>query len=839
MSIDFSKFRKKAEVSKETHPIKIYDSLRGLNDLWRGQYLALEEWYRLREQDNHVISLNTGGGKTIIGLLQAQSIVNETRGRVFYLCGSIQLIKQTEEAAKMIGLSVATYFSRQFSNEAEFNKGNVLCITTYQALFNGRSRFAKDEISGLIFDDSHVASHIIRDHYTLHLEEDTFPITYSTLVDSVKSYFETVHAYQLFDEVIYQKTDSSTLFIPTFLWDQIYKKIIEVLVDEGVSVNANTKYSWEHLRDYLDLCAVFITSKVIEITPFIPPVHLQTFMGKETKKIFLSATIQNEPDFIRSFGFPYGEKIEPETRAGESERLIITPYVNSPLIDNLFKHIEQLSKVNKILVIPNSEKRGRRWRQIESSFSSSDFAIRVEEFKKSHTGLLVAPARFEGMDFPNDTCRILVIDGLPSGTGLLEKFLWNTLGEIKSLQGIIASRVVQSLGRISRGNDDYGIVFLLGNDLADWITRRKNRDRIPRYIEAQLQLGERVTEQLATIEDLEKIESAILTREKEWIDLHQEEVNGQDSFSKVEESNENELMVKVAEAERKFINYLWEREYHKAARVLEQTLGELFKSDKGLAGWHCHWIGYCYLKEGNITVAEQYFNRAGKNSKALGVLPTEIEKAVGTTLILDEETQVGRIMKVLNERGEINYGSFSQMSDRLAALSNAENVSSNSYEEALRWLGAYLGYQSSRPDHESGIGRGPDNFWVSDKNAIMIECKSDKKGKAFYSKKEIGQSYNHIEWIKEEYPEKDLLWKLMIAGPDVIADPPSSPSDQMNIWLPEEIWALAMKIRNLLLDTWKYSTLATYYSNIERNLAEALLTHEDIFNGLPTRPIKK
>ncbi|MPN11752.1 hypothetical protein SDC9_159060 [bioreactor metagenome] len=121
----------------------------------------------------------------------------------------------------------------------------------------------------------------------------------------------------------------------------------------------------------------------------------------------------------------------------------------------------------------------------------------------------------------------------------------------------------------------------------------------------------------------------------------------------------------------------------------------------------------------------------------------------------------------------------------------------------------------------------------------MIECKSDKKGKAFYSKKEIGQSYNHIEWIKEEYPEKDLLWKLMIAGPDVIADPPSSPSDQMNIWLPEEIWALAMKIRNLLLDTWKYSTLATYYSNIERNLAEALLTHEDIFNGLPTRPIKK
>lgn len=845
MAIDFSRFKKKAEMPRETHPIKIYDGLSrsgGLNDLWRGQYLALEKWQELRDQENLVVSLNTGGGKTVIGLLQGQALVNETRGRVFYLCGSIQLIKQTAEAAASLGLKIATYYDRNLENEAEFNKGDVLCITTYQALFNGLSRFARDEIAGLIFDDSHVASHIIRDHFTLRLTEEDFPETYSTLTSAVKSYYEKIHSFQLFDQVVNQKNDPAVLFIPTFVWEEVHKKVTEVLVGEGVASGDSTKYAWEHLRDHLDLCAVFLTSHTIEITPFLPPVHLLKFMNKNTKKIFLSATVQDELDFIRSFGFRPGERIAPKTRAGESERLIVTPYVNTSLSEKLFEHIIEYSKSHKVLVIPNSEKRARRWRQHEMSFSSKDFAVRVSKFKAAKSGLLVAPARFEGMDFPNDTCRTLVIDGLPSGTGLLEKFQWNALGEVKSLQGTIASRVVQSLGRISRGNDDYGIVFLLGNDLADWITRKSNRERIPRYIQAQLELGERVTEGLTSIEDLKHWEQAVLKRDPGWTELHQEEVKDA-SITVDAESDDSDReaseAVTVAMAERKFIQHLWERDYMKAERALEPTLNSLFASDKGLAAWHAHWIGFCYLKAGNKPSADRYFNRAAKCFKAIGLLPMGRTEVVVTTLIPDHETQVGRILKVLSERGEINYGSFSQMDGRLAALSSAEKVSSNVYEEALRWLGIYLGFQSSRSDSESGIGRGPDVFWLSSEAAIMIESKEEKSGRAPYSKKEVGQSFHHLNWIKEEYPEANFPWKLMIVGPDVEAAPAASPSEEMNIWLPEEVLSLATRIRNLLFDTWKESTPATFYGEMETNLTEAGLTHTDIFNSLPDRPIRK
>src|SRR5699024_11229222 len=155
------------------------------------------------------------------------------------------------------------------------------------------------------------------------------------------------------------------------------------------------------------------------------------------------------------------------------------------------------------------------------AFSNDDFAQKVNEFKTANSGLLVAPARFEGMDFPYDTCRILVIDGLPSGTGLLEKLMWNSLGEVETLQGTIASRTVQSLGRISRGNDDYGIVYLFGNDLADWITRKYNRDSLPRYIYAQLVFGERIIEDFKLIEEIKELIKIILSMNYEWIELNQ------------------------------------------------------------------------------------------------------------------------------------------------------------------------------------------------------------------------------------------------------------------------------------------------------------------------------
>jgi Rad3-related DNA helicase len=90
----------------------------------------------------------------------------------------------------------------------------------------------------------------------------------------------------------------------------------------------------------------------------------------------------------------------------------------------------------------------------------------VEAFKAAAApAKLLLVGRYDGVDLPGDTCRVMVIDGLPSGVGPLERYLWEQLRMAKVLRSMVASRVVQSFGRIFRGMSDHGVVVLTGRSL--------------------------------------------------------------------------------------------------------------------------------------------------------------------------------------------------------------------------------------------------------------------------------------------------------------------------------------------------------------------------------------
>ena len=77
--IDFGNFRKIDQKSRPTDPREIFkrrpSGEGAANDLWQGQAEALGSWFNGAQQET-LILLNTGAGKTIIGLLIAQSYLN-------------------------------------------------------------------------------------------------------------------------------------------------------------------------------------------------------------------------------------------------------------------------------------------------------------------------------------------------------------------------------------------------------------------------------------------------------------------------------------------------------------------------------------------------------------------------------------------------------------------------------------------------------------------------------------------------------------------------------------------------------------------------------------------
>src|SRR5436190_7359140 len=168
MPINFRDIKLQTTPKHPIDPIELFRSLKRteINDLWLAQGQALQEWHEHRSLPDVAIMLNTGAGKTLVGLLAAQSLVNETNGPVVYACSSIQLVEQTANMAQSYGLDVTTYFRGDFNNNL-YHQRSATCITTYHALFNGKSRFFHEGVVGAVFDDAHTAEHLLRDQFTL------------------------------------------------------------------------------------------------------------------------------------------------------------------------------------------------------------------------------------------------------------------------------------------------------------------------------------------------------------------------------------------------------------------------------------------------------------------------------------------------------------------------------------------------------------------------------------------------------------------------------------------------------------------------------------------------
>jgi superfamily II DNA or RNA helicase len=206
--VDLKKLRSAGDRPVPLDPRRIFDRLpkpEGVNDLWESQGEVLRNWHDSRGKRDVVIKLNTGGGKTLVGLLIAQSLMNEHRVGALYLCANNQLVDQTLAKAHEFQFRAVAYETGYRPLPAEFANGEAIVVATYRALFHGYSKFGirgqsvPVGTSAIICDDAHTAFADIRNAFTVVVGRKRHPTLYTEITSRFRDAAEAVNRLGTYD----------------------------------------------------------------------------------------------------------------------------------------------------------------------------------------------------------------------------------------------------------------------------------------------------------------------------------------------------------------------------------------------------------------------------------------------------------------------------------------------------------------------------------------------------------------------------------------------------------------------------------------------------------------
>ena len=779
--MDFSKLGTAKKGPAVHDPVKIFESLPSLastpGDLWRGQDRALSGWHAERAKQDVLVSLNTGAGKTIVGLLIAQSLVNEGCRNVVYVCSTIDLVMQTAREAGRIGIDHTTRVGRKFSDDL-FETGKAFCITTYAALFNGHSAIRKRHFPGaVVFDDAHVAEGLLRDAFTLRVDVRDHGELFEEIAALFEPHFRDLGASGQFRDARDLSRHSTAFVAPGGLFDRS-GQLVQILLANGVKDHDTLGYPFAWLEDHVTACTAVFTAGVFELSPpFLPSLALDIFQ-QDVRRIYLSATLQSQADFVRAFGRVPSVTISPANDAGNGERLIVagTKIPGGFGVD----FAKDLASSRKVVVATPDYARADQWSALAKAPSRENFTHELNAFRAANEGAFILVSRVDGIDLPKDTCRIMVMQGLPAAASLLERYQAEFL-RMHNVQAVrIANRLAQLFGRINRGRNDFGAFLLEGEELVKWLGNDRNLALLPPLLQKQILMGREVQSEFGIVRKSEAVAliDKVLARDSGWLDYYQREVKlvELDAEQLARHQAAEPALVAAAEAEAKYAAAMWEGDVTTARRALERSIDVTARHDTPLGGWHSVWLGAAYEREGDLDTAYAAFGKA-RQRLGSGITLPRPKRRPETASPIPDLNSFGRSLQMMlcHGQGDRVEADVDRLRRALAAL---EAPKADDAEAAVRALGEALGFTSTRPDNDEGVG--PDVLWRDEatKQYLGLELKTEKQVPVRYNKKDVGQLHNHVTWMRDNFPDYEALGILFV-GPDGRIGDNASPTSEM------------------------------------------------------------
>lgn len=773
--IDFEKMLEEEEKEKPTNPLEIfqgsvrnekYEYLRSM------QEHVLETWYSRKDERDIIVKMNTGSGKTLVGLLMLQSCLNEGQGPAIYLCLDNQLVEQVVSVANECGINVVTFNDSSYSIPFEFQNSEAILVTTFQKMVNGKSVFGikngSREIVGtgsLLVDDAHSCLKKAREAFTISLNRSDLPSTYYQVLSLFKHSLHTQSPGKLKD--LEDEVPGTLLAIPYWAWIDSVDDVIKILAE--IRTNEQMVFKWNLLNDNLRNCSCFISEYKIEITPHCVPIEYIPSFYSASKRFFLSATLLDDSHLIKEFAVSYDAVLKPLTPkiSGDiGERMIIIPSFIDPYIEDddiLQLVIDTKNEGHNIAVLTPSYKSSEKWEYVENVqiAHSGNISSVLNNLIHSKNNIAVFTNRYDGVDLPGESCRLLVMDGKPQGQTLFEIFTNRTRPGSKLLKAIMAQRIEQGLGRGVRSGADYCVVIILGDELVSFLSLNYNQNLLSaqtrNQIKLGLALGKELRDESDSISGIYDLMDKCLKRDSSWIKYHRQMIQNTDSTST------EMLPIKLAAAERKSFEYSQKGQFAEAVNCLESAVDEVKASlDPEDKGWYLQLASSYTYSFDRVKSMEMQLKAHSINTYLCrppdGVCYQKMQKLKGM--------QANRILSWVQSHAESN----GILVDANSILSKLQfGVLAEPFEETVKNLGELLGCDSQRPEKE--YGKGPDVLWqLADGTYLIIEAKSEvDSSNLTISKKYANQLDGSWEWFKKEYAGNDGI-PVMIHPYDSLAE---------------------------------------------------------------------
>ncbi|MGW4928616.1 helicase C-terminal domain-containing protein [Agromyces sp. NPDC004153] len=743
---NFGKLTAGAAIRAITEPTALFDALpnkeAGYGYLRAVQGAVLDAWYPRRVETDLVIKTNTGGGKTIVGLLMLQSSLHEGAGPALYVAPDPHLAERVEEEANALGLAVVTD-----PESYKFTSGEAICVTTMQILMNAKTRFGIEgsatrqpiPVGTVVIDDAHAALAIAEDASRLAIPSSHQ--TYKPLLDLFEDDLKAQGLNAYMD--IREGDRSAVLRVPYWAWIERQEQVLTLLRPHRAS--AEFEWAWPVMSNLLAICEVTVSAEEIEIMPPCPPVEKFPSLAEAKRRIYMTATLADDSLLVTHFDAnpeSVADSIVPDTASDLGDRLVLAPQeLNASIkLGEVRELAASISADHNVVVLVPSWRIANQWDQyaVKTVSKPDHISAAVAELRKKHIGLVVIVGRYDGIDLPDDACRLLVIDSLPFAYTGSERREAIALRDSEAMVARQLQRLEQGIGRGVRSRDDRCAVILIGARLTQLVARADVSDRLSPATRAQMKLSRTVASDLdgASVEDIEGVIRQVIGGDADFRTLSREALLGV--------KYDPGVVSDVSRHLRAAYNAARVGRYEDAAEHAGDAVDAALElGDIRLAGWVGE-VHAAYLGHVDGVAAQRVLDQASRNNPAvLTPLAGVAYERIGQNS--DQAQEARSFLAGTYVSGDALVVGVDAMIADLAW----DPIRTDEAEDALASLGRHLGFLAQQPERDFKIGS--DVMWsIGNHEYAVIEAKTGATSQVIW-KKDINQLAGSVNWCQGEY----------------------------------------------------------------------------------------